>query len=91
MVPEQLQDHLQMQKMFLFTPRKDKNVVEVDTDTLIEVRPKNSVHGVLKDCGRICQPKRQHPPLELTEMGIESCFGNVRFLELLLMVTRRQI
>ena len=41
MLPEQLQDHFQMPERFLLRPRKDKNVVEVDADTLVVVRPKN--------------------------------------------------
>ena len=64
-----------MPKMFLVRPRKDQNVVEVDTHTHIEVRPKNSVHGVLKDRVRIRQPKRHFPPLELTEMGLKAVWG----------------
>ena len=77
--------------MLLLSAREYQDIVQIHTNTLVKVSPKDAIHSVREHRRSVYKSKRQNPPLKFAKVSVERSLGDIRLLQLELMVPRRQV
>ena len=91
MVPECLENNLQMILMLLLRLGVDQDVVNKDHNRLIQIGLEYPIHEVHECCWRIRQPKRHHYEFEMPMLRPKRCPRDINLPKSELIVTSAKV